>query len=78
MARSPQFLLPHIDLTAAYAWLGREAEAKGALADLLKLSPGFTVQKLTSLASLYSDNPVFTQKIARIAEGLRKAGLTEQ
>ena len=73
-----QFFLPHIDLTAAYGWLGRDADAKTALADLLKLSPGFTVENFNSLAALYSNNPVFNQQIARIAEGLRKAGVPER
>jgi hypothetical protein len=27
---------------------------------------------------MYSDNPEFTQQIARMAEGLRKAGLPEE
>jgi class 3 adenylate cyclase/TolB-like protein/Tfp pilus assembly protein PilF len=77
IAGAPQFLYPHIDLTAAYGWLGRENEAKAALADLLKLQPNFTVQGFLSLVPLFSDNPVFTQQLDRLAEGLRKAGLPE-
>jgi len=78
LAASPQFLLAHIDLTAAYGWLGRESEAKAALSELLKVNPRFSVHAFISLGALYSDNVIFTQQIARIAEGLRKAGLTEQ
>jgi hypothetical protein len=77
VAGAPQFLYPHIDLTAAYGWLGRESDAKAALADLLKLQPNFTVQGFLALVPLFSDNPVFTQQLERLAEGLRKAALPE-
>ena len=77
IAGNPRFMLPHVDLTAAYAWLGRDAEAKAALADLEKLAPNLTPQGYASLATFYSVNPVFTEQIARMAEGLRKAGLPE-
>jgi adenylate cyclase len=60
-----------------YGWLGRETEAKAALAELLKLQPDFTVQGFMSLIPLFSDNPIFTQQLVRLAEGLRKAGLPE-
>jgi tetratricopeptide (TPR) repeat protein len=78
LAANPQLPYPNIDLTAAYGWLGRASEAKAALADLLKQSPGFTVEKANSLFALYSDNPVYNQQNARMAEGLRKAGLPER
>jgi class 3 adenylate cyclase/TolB-like protein/Tfp pilus assembly protein PilF len=78
LAANPQFFLAHIDLVAAYGWLGREAEAKAALADLLKMNPRFTAKSFITLATFFSNNPVFTQQIARMAEGLRKAGLPEQ
>jgi adenylate cyclase len=77
IAGNPRFLLPHIDLTAAYAWLGREVEAKASLADLQKLAPNLTVQQFVSLMALVSDNPIFAQQMARMAEGLRKAELPE-
>jgi adenylate cyclase len=78
LAASPQNFYPYIDLVAANAWLGREAEAKAALADLLKLNPRFTNKAFVTLGTYFSDNPVFAQQIARIAEGLRKAGLPEK
>jgi tetratricopeptide (TPR) repeat protein len=68
---------PYADLIAANAWLGRDAEAKAALADLLKLKPDMTAQAFAAAAATYSDNPVFTQEIARMVEGLRKGGLPE-
>ena len=35
---------PYVDLAAASAWLGHDTEAKAAIAGLLKVYPGFTVQ----------------------------------
>jgi tetratricopeptide (TPR) repeat protein len=68
---------PYADLIAANAWLGRDAEAKAALADLLKLKPDMTAQAYIAAAATFSDNPVFTQQIARMVDGMRKAGLPE-
>ena len=78
LVASPQFFYARIDLVAANAWLGRDVEAKAALADLLKANPRFTAKSFITLGTYFSDNPVFTQQIARMAEGLRKAGLPEQ
>ena len=60
------------------AWLGRDADAKAVLADLIKPKPDLSVKGFKEVATTYSDNPVFTAQIARMAEGLGKAGLPEQ
>jgi hypothetical protein len=63
------------------AWLHVQifsSEAKAALVDLLKLKPDLTAKGYRDTAAMFSDNPVSTQQIARMAEGLRKAGLPEQ
>ncbi len=78
VAANPKLWQAHLSLAAAYGWLGREAEAKAELAEALKLFPGFTVKRVISYWSNFSDNPVYLQQIARTAEGLRKAGLPEQ
>jgi tetratricopeptide (TPR) repeat protein len=78
LAASPQNFYARIDLVVANAWLGHEAEAKAALADLLKANPSFTVKSFVTLGTYFSDNSIFTQQIARMAEGLRKAGLPEK
>jgi hypothetical protein len=67
---------PYIDLIAANAFLGREAEAKADAAELLKLQPKFTVQMFASLN--WTDNSIFNQQYARLVEGLRKAGVPEK
>jgi adenylate cyclase len=66
------------DLASAYAWRGQKAEAAAAVAELLKVRPGFTVEQLARDGSEYSDNPTFRKEFARIVEGARKAGLPER
>jgi TolB-like protein/class 3 adenylate cyclase/Tfp pilus assembly protein PilF len=65
------------DLASAYAWRGQKAEATAAVAELLKVRPGFTVQQLAQDGAGYSDNPTFRKEFERIVEGARKAGLPE-
>jgi adenylate cyclase len=74
---APYVWYPYADVALANAWLGRDAEAKAAVADLVRIKPGITVKGYASVASAFSVNPVFAQQIARMAEGLRKAGLPE-
>jgi len=66
------------DLASAYAWRGQKSEAAAAVAELLKVRPGFTVEKLAQDGSGYSDNPTFRKEFERIVEGARKAGLPER
>ena len=61
------------DVAAASAFAGRDAEARAAVADLLKLQPGFTVQQWMDFKSI-SDNETFQRGNQGIGEGLRKAG----
>ena len=68
---------PYVDLAAASAWLDHDAEAKSAIAGLLKVYPGFTVQTFADVAARVTYNPTFADQIQRILEGLRKAGLPE-
>jgi adenylate cyclase len=78
VAANPKNFYTRFDLAAAYGWLGREVEAKAELAEALKLVPGATVKNSLSVARNFSDNPVFLQRMAREAEGWRKAGMPEQ
>ncbi|WP_236960387.1 adenylate/guanylate cyclase domain-containing protein [Methylobacterium durans] len=68
--------LAYIDLSSAYGWTGQKAEAEAAVAELLKLMPGYTVRKWATAG--FSDNPEFLVEYQRIVEGLRKAGLSEE
>ena len=74
-AVGPQNWYAFVDLAAANAWAGHDKDAKEAVARLQKAYPGFTVQ--TWLGIHFSDDPTFNAQYARIAEGLRKAGLPE-
>ena len=74
----PNVWYPQGDLVIVNAWLGRDAEAKVALANLVRMLPGFTCKAEIALGARFSDNPVYNQQIARMVEGLRKAGLPEQ
>jgi class 3 adenylate cyclase/TolB-like protein len=76
LATRATFWQAYLDLISAEGWLGHDAEAKAAIAELLKLRPGFTVQTWASVKQ--SDDPTFNREFGRIIEGLRKAGLPEQ
>jgi adenylate cyclase len=68
---NPRFSVPAIFQTAALASLGRSAEATASAGHLLELEPGFRIKPL--IAS-YSSNK---QRLAMLAEALRRAGLPE-
>ena len=68
----------YLEIAADYAWTGRDADARAAVAELLKLKPGLTVQQAANAGKKMSDNPTFQREADRIYDGLRKAGLPEQ
>ncbi len=78
LATNPKNFFARFDLAAAYGWLGRDAEAKAEVAEILKQVPDATVKKALSQVHNFSDNPVFLEGMTREAEGWRKAGLPEQ
>jgi TolB-like protein len=65
----------HFFLAAALAHLGRIAEARASVQAGLALDPNFTLAHFQ--ASSPTDNPTCLAQRARIAEGMRKAGLSE-
>jgi adenylate cyclase len=77
IATGKTFWFAYVDLASAYAWRGQKAESAAAVAELLKLRPGYTVQGLEQDGSGASDNPAFRREYQRIVEGARKAGLPE-
>jgi TolB-like protein len=72
------FWIAYADLAASYAWTGRESEAQGAVAELRRMKPNYTVAQWLDDGNGWSDNPTFLAEFRRIAEGLRKAGLPEK
>jgi adenylate cyclase len=77
LATGKTFYFAYVDLASAYDWRGQNAEAAAAVAELLKLRPGYTVQTLVQEGSGVSDYPAFRREFQRIVEGARKAGLPE-
>ncbi len=72
ISRNPNHIGPHIGLTACYAELGRDGEAKAQAKELLRLSRGFTLAKYAE--SLTYKDPAHAE---RSLEALRKAGLPD-
>jgi adenylate cyclase len=71
-SRLPNLLWPHILLASAYAQLGQLDEARKAASDVLRINPGFTVEKFKPLAVW--KNP---KDIEHQLDGLRKAGVPQ-
>ena len=61
-----------VTLAGSYAYLGREAEAKRYINELLRLIPRYSLRALRK-------NPMFVQPehIDKLVEGMRLAGLPE-
>jgi hypothetical protein len=59
-------------LAAAYTQLGRMKEAKSEAVEVLRIDPSLSVQRV-ALRLPYKD----AAALARLVEGLRKAGLPE-
>jgi len=70
LARNPDLLVAHFMLAAIYSELGREEEARAEVAELLRLSPGFSLE-VARQRTPYKDQA----KLERLLAGLRKAGL---
>jgi adenylate cyclase len=77
VAGAPQWPVPQALLAAALAERGQEGQAREALQRYLSLS-GTRARTIAQWqAQMPSDNPVFLAYAARLADGLRKAGLPE-
>ena len=76
-AGQPEVFYPLADLAAAYAWLGRDKEAKDAAVQLQKVYPGFTVQTWAGIHRHFGGDPTFNARFQLTVEGLRKAGVPE-
>ena len=72
LVRNPNHIGPHIGLTACYAEMGREAEARAQAAEVLRINPKFTLAKYAE--SLTYKDPARSEKTLA---ALRSAGLPE-
>ena len=71
--KNPKWAVPHIDLAAIYAELGREDEMRSEAAEVLRLKPDFRIKGYIDTASLPKD-PTFGERMRAM---LLKAGLPE-
>jgi len=71
LTRNPDHLTAHVLLAALYSGLGREAEARTEAAEILRVSPNYSLAVVRQRMP-YQD-PV---ELERILDGLRQAGLT--
>jgi adenylate cyclase len=65
------------NLAAAYAWAGRDREAKETIERLRILDPHFTALTYQMLIDL-RPNPTYQAQTTHVLEGMRKAGLPEE
>ena len=70
IVRNPNFLFPHLHLTVSYSALGREAEAQSEVAELLRISPKFSLEGVRRIL-VFQDPADLELYLA----ALRKAGL---
>jgi adenylate cyclase len=71
-SRMPNLQWPHLLIGSAYAQLGQLEEAKKESAEVLRINPGFTIERFMPLA-VYK-NP---EDVEHRVDGMRKAGLPE-
>jgi adenylate cyclase len=73
VAYSPDDLLSHMVLAAAYSQAGRLEEARAEAAEVLRIQPMFSLEMYSAIMAF--KNPADTEQIK---EALRKAGLPEK
>jgi adenylate cyclase len=70
LTRNPDMLTAHLYLAAIYSELGREAEARAGVAEVLRISPSYSLEAYRQRFP-YKDPAVLERQLA----ALRKAGL---
>ena len=71
LTRNPDHLTAHVLLAALYSGLGREEEARAEAAEILRVSPNYSLAVVRQRMP-YQD----PAELERILDGLRQAGLT--
>ena len=72
ISRNPDFVYTHAQLASVYAQLGRMEEAKSEAAEALRMDPSFSGLRIAQRLP-FKD----AAALARLVEGMRKAGLPE-
>jgi adenylate cyclase len=71
--RAPNYLFAHLHLTAAYVMMGREQEAQAEVAEVLRINPGFSVERFAKVTVLRGQ-----ERVDVIKQALHKAGLPDK
>ena len=66
---TPDYLIPHVWLVAAYSELGRMEEAQAEVSEILRINPNFSLEGLPLEYTAHKDRP------DHLLDRLRKAGL---
>jgi len=69
-ARNPNDMWAHICLASAFSACGRDEEARGTAAEVLRINPKFSVEYFSKMLKLKKQ-----EDKELIIDGLRKAGL---
>ena len=72
MQQGSHDLFTHVVLATAYGWAGRLDEARGQAAEVLWITPKYSVSQV-AMRSLYKQKA----DRERVLDGLRKAGMPE-
>jgi TolB-like protein/class 3 adenylate cyclase len=72
------FAVPHFFLAAAFAQLGRLAEARSAAKAGFAGNPSFTILRARVTYSATSDDPTYLAQLESILDGMRNAGVPER
>jgi len=70
--QAPEYILPHIGLTACYTAMGRLEDARAQAAEVLRIDPGYSIGRYATV--LTYQQPEHAQ---RSRDALREAGLPE-
>jgi TolB-like protein/cytochrome c-type biogenesis protein CcmH/NrfG len=76
VTREPNYIAFHLWLAASYAMLGRKAEAKVEVSEVLRLNPNFTLTAYAVWARNYSPKK-YKADLKRRLTALREAGIPE-
>jgi adenylate cyclase len=65
----------HVELAYAYSELGRQQDARAEAAEVLRVSPKFSVEEFKQMLPGYFEGPSASPRAQRLLADLRKAGL---
>jgi adenylate cyclase len=70
---APNYISAHVHLAAAYAMIGRDQQAQAEVAEVLRIDPGYSVERFAKMTVLRGQ-----ERVNAIEQALRKAGLPDK